>query len=366
VPYLPLELIIQILLWLPVKSLLHFKCVCKSWFSLISDPHFANSHFQITAKHSRRVLFMTNHAPTTLSLDFEALDCDNAVTEIPNPIPNFIKPPSNFQVVDYLATNSSSCRGFIFLHNFPDLFIWNPSNGVYKQIPLSPNHSNSFHNLYGFGYDQLRDDYLVVSVTSQKLMSYPRLRFFSLRDNTWNELEAAPFPYVLHYSVHRVGSLLNGAIHWLVFRSDIKCLVIIAFDLMERKLVEMPLPDGFDHATNNCNLWVFGEFLSLWANDWDNQRVEIWVMNEYKVHSSWTKTLVLPVDDIYTLSFYPICSTKNGGILGTDNVTQLLKYNDRGQLLEHGSFWDGPIPFGSQVTVYTESLLSLPGDNVQA
>lgn len=43
---LPQELILQILLWLRVKSLVRFKCVCKSWFSLIShDSHFANSHF---------------------------------------------------------------------------------------------------------------------------------------------------------------------------------------------------------------------------------------------------------------------------------------------------------------------------------
>jgi hypothetical protein len=54
--YLPHELIIQILLRLPVKSLLRFKCVCKLWLTLISDAHFANSHFQITATHTRRIM----------------------------------------------------------------------------------------------------------------------------------------------------------------------------------------------------------------------------------------------------------------------------------------------------------------------
>ncbi|MCI40987.1 F-box/kelch-repeat protein, partial [Trifolium medium] len=40
-PFLPEELIIQILLRLPVRSLIEFKCVCKSWKTLISDPKFA-------------------------------------------------------------------------------------------------------------------------------------------------------------------------------------------------------------------------------------------------------------------------------------------------------------------------------------
>ncbi|MCI24237.1 F-box/kelch-repeat protein, partial [Trifolium medium] len=45
--FLPEELIIQILLRLPVRSLLEFKCVCKSWKTRISDPKFAKSHLEI-------------------------------------------------------------------------------------------------------------------------------------------------------------------------------------------------------------------------------------------------------------------------------------------------------------------------------
>jgi len=54
--------------------------------------------------------------------------------------------------------------------------------------------------------------------------------------------------------------------------------VILAFDLMERKLFEISLPDDFDHEHTYCELWVFEEFISLWATNCPNYTLEIWVM----------------------------------------------------------------------------------------
>jgi len=55
--------------------------------------------------------------------------------------------------------------------------------------------------------------------------------------------------------------------------------------------------------------------------DYGNSKVDIWVIKEYKVYSSWTKILVLPIDDIPSPRFSPICSTKSGDIVGTDGKT---------------------------------------------
>jgi hypothetical protein len=133
---------------------------------------------------------------------------------------------------------------------------------------------------------------------------------------------------------------------------------------MERKLLDMPLPDEVDYELDCVSLWVFQEFLSVWSRNYDNDTVEIWVIKEYKLHSSWTKTHVLSTDAIPTKNFSPLSSTKSGDIVGTDDCTGLVKYNDERELLGHCSYCNNP--HGFQVAVYTECLLSPPGDNVQA
>jgi len=60
-----------------VKSLIRFKCVCKLWFSLISDPHFANSHFQLTsATNTPRILSISTLSHEIRSINVEAWCCE--------------------------------------------------------------------------------------------------------------------------------------------------------------------------------------------------------------------------------------------------------------------------------------------------
>ncbi|GAU16715.1 hypothetical protein TSUD_199570 [Trifolium subterraneum] len=359
--YLPSELINEILLRLPVKSLICFKSVCKSWFTLISDTNFANSHFQIAATQQTRsrILSISGFPLQVRSIDFQALLNDHSAS----PNPNLSLPPSYL-----LLQIRGSCRGFIFLNCSVYNLLWNPSTGFHKTIPLSPSCEkfDPYHFLHGFGYDHSRDDYLLVSLScgpdlANDTSSHSEI--FSLRDNTWKEIEDTrhlPYTYTtsgFEYPTATLGFLFNGALHWFVSRRRLSGMVILAFDLMERKLLEIPFPDGFFHYSKDMCLCVSGENLCLCAMR--NGIVEIWVMREYKVHSSWTKTLVFPIDGIPYFS--AIYSTNNGDIIGTIRGTGLVKYNGKGQLLGHCSYCNDSR--GSQVVMYTESLLSLPGDS---
>ncbi|KAK2358416.1 hypothetical protein QL285_095603 [Trifolium repens] len=163
-----------------------------------------------------------------------------------------------------------------------------------------------------------------------------------------------------------LGTLFNGNIHWLVYCHDLISIeVIVVFDLMGRKLLDMHLPhDLLFHAAGNYALLVSQEFLSICAMNYNhgyynNSKFEMWVMKDYKLHSSWIKILDLFID-YPTPSFYPICFTKRGDIIGTDGGVGLIKYNDKGQPLEYRNYANNPVGF--EVAMYTESLLSLPGN----
>jgi F-box interacting protein len=262
-----------------------------------------------------------------------------------------------------------SCKGFIFFHCNVDFWIWNPSTGIHKQIPLSPFNSSKLrssrlhrmsrpYRMYGFGYDHSRDDYLVVILTYNHIPNRPsHLEFFSLRDNTWNEIQGTPFTYFSTGGDH--GSFINGVIHWGGAKSyDLRGnhIIIVAFDIIERKLFEMPLPDDFCHRRRYYSLCVLGEFLGLCAMDYKNHIVEIWMMKEYKQHSSWTNTVVIRVDPCFSFT-KPVYGTKSGVIIGKDG-DRLVKYNGKRQMLEYLQI-DLQV---KELALYTESLFSLPGD----
>lgn len=135
---------------------------------------------------------------------------------------------------------------------------------------------------------------------------------------------------------------------------------------MEKKLLEMSFLHNFDHEPTYCDLWVLRKFSmncqkkkKKFSMSYGDDTFEIWVIKEYKVHLSWTKICVLSIG-ISTKYFHPICSSKNGDIIGTKDGTRLVKYNDKGQFLEYHSY--GKDLHGSQVALYVESLFSLPGD----
>ncbi|TKY73304.1 F-box protein CPR30 [Spatholobus suberectus] len=280
------------------------------------------------AAPTHRLLLRSSNDWKANSIDIEAPlhgGSGKAVFKIPNPSPAPIpKHGRRHRVV-------GSCRGFILLtaacSGFIYFVMWNP---VWPRLPY----------LCGIGYDSSTDDYVAVTVTFQPRGRGTEFHCFSSGTNSWSCTESTvPYRHLLRNFAH--GLLLNGALHWLLYSCDNNCGKIIAFDVTERRLSEIPLPRELQAQFFHCHLRVLRGCLCLcFATP---GTTEMWIMKEYKVHSSWTKsfafstTTYVPLDDI----FLPICFTKNGEILGHDGTKTLVRLNDKGELLErwtHGLF----------------------------
>ncbi|QHO09543.1 F-box protein [Arachis hypogaea] len=154
---LPVEFIHRIFLRVPAKHLTRLRCVSKLWYSLISDPHFAEMHFHHSPASTNAYFFIEKGIVTYL-VDLEALFSDNndalQVRKVSPPLK--MKSPPHFEVL-------GSCRGFVLLHQHPRfLVVWNPLTGSSKLITYSHIDSCMHKNknwlpyklcVHGFGYD---------------------------------------------------------------------------------------------------------------------------------------------------------------------------------------------------------------------
>ncbi|KAK2360499.1 F-box/kelch-repeat protein [Trifolium repens] len=101
--FFSIDLITPILSFLTVKSLTRFRCVCKSWNSLISEPSFVKLHLH----HSKR-----NNPHITLLLQFGSKDIFSVV--IPFPLTRLLENPSITITHDsnHLSTKNE-CKNFV-------------------------------------------------------------------------------------------------------------------------------------------------------------------------------------------------------------------------------------------------------------
>jgi len=348
------DLMMEILLKLPMKSVMRFKCLSKSWFSLISDPQFARTHFDAAAAPTYRLLNLVKDSEA-YSVDIELALCDDSAHAVTN-----IPVPSRFDMYGDSLTVAGSCRGFLLVQClFTDLVVWNPSTGVQKQIFYN---NWSPHHLSGIGYDSLDDDFVVVTVTLA--VNNTVVRYFCLRTNCWSFVECS-----VRYSQHKLelrhGEFLNGALYWMVKSSDNLRCVIIAFDVREKRLLEIPMPNHLAVLPKRSEIYylkAMGEYLALCLVVRNQAPViEIWSMKECKVESFWTKTFVFSSNFGCFLSLiYPICFTKNGEILAFNGNNTLVKISDKGKL-KYGQ-QQSRLDFLS-CGVYRESFLSLRDDS---
>ncbi|KAJ8435180.1 hypothetical protein Cgig2_028366 [Carnegiea gigantea] len=217
---LPQELITEILLRLPVKSLVRFKLACKSWSTLISSYSFAKSHLQLNNPvpllfvRGKRSAFSSNFYLKGVR-DFFGSSVVNEGDITPL--------PSGSEYIMGLS------HGLVCIKGPNDLIrVFNPTTKECRNVQF-PCLIRSVIG-YGFGFVPSVDEYKIVLLArcSEPSMSsnYP-VYVFSSRDGQWRELDGSGTAFdalVDHPRNQSIGmtggtahaALWNEAFYWVV------------------------------------------------------------------------------------------------------------------------------------------------------
>ncbi|KAL2944900.1 hypothetical protein RDABS01_033247 [Bienertia sinuspersici] len=180
--FLPEDLILEILVRLPVKSLIRFKSVCKEWKPIITDPNFAKSQLNHskTSKcmSSSFVIIRSDNSMFMLNLDLNNL-ASRKTEDIKGkfvPISPRFNPSLERQGYNILC----SFKGIlcVYVCDTENIFMWNPNTNESRLIP-SP---GGTLRMIGFGYVSSTNDYKIVLVSWSTF-----IKVYSFRENKWHK-----------------------------------------------------------------------------------------------------------------------------------------------------------------------------------
>jgi len=303
---LPGDLWTEILVSVPVKSLLRFQCVCKSWKSLISSPRFISMHTQYSESTGNyaHILRWIRHKDIATPYRSRLLRIDRSLNEFQE-----LEYPFNYSCYGVVH----DCKGLILFmstvtkdglddNHFDVLTLWNPAIKMSMTLPQPRiDVPVDKYCIYGFGFDHTSNDYKVLRMVQDNYASSPpQAELYKLRTGTWETFTGAD--NFGKYSIpENMQAFLNGASHWLIFHilaSGSRKRGIVLFDMCDEQLRVMKLPDNISLGCRvKARLGVSGGLLSFMEYNDERQDVNlscsIWLMKEYGVAESWTKQFTI-------------------------------------------------------------------------
>jgi len=300
-PTILFDLIPEILHRLPVKPLMQFRCVCKWWNSLISDPKFAKKHFRFS---TTCLIHILTYSSLSRKYTIKSYPLDSLFTK--DVACNIIAQhdiPSNHAVYIVGSCNGIICVAEYHIHERFAIFrLWNPSIRKFIELPpLELQRNGYILQMHGFGHDPISDNYKVV-VAFRDYHSTDNNKndvkvVHNVGTNLWKDIKET-FQYDQFIVEHKSGKYVNGTINWLASKNYVKSQCFIAsFDLGNESYKKVLLPDSDYRAIDSptLHLSVFRNCLCLISSN------DVWIMKEYGNKASWTKLFTIPFMPSYYL-----------------------------------------------------------------
>lgn len=393
---LPPEIITEILLRLPAKSIGRFRCVSKLFCSLSSDPGFAKHHLDLTLRNDavrslHRKLIVSSH--NLYSLDFDSIGCegtrDFTAVELNYPLkddPSIFSEMIRNYVREHLYDGGSevdeddrrvmlklnaksyrrnwveiigSSNGLVCISPGEGaVFLYNPTTGDSKRLPetlrpKSVEYGRDNFQSYGFGFDDLTDDYKVVKLvaTSDDMLD---ASVYSLKADSWRRI--CNLNYEHNDGFYTSGVHFSGAIHWVFTESSHNQRVVVAFDLQTEEFREMPLPNEAEDCPHRFRNFVVGSLNGCLCvvNSCYEMHDDVWVMSEYGEGKSWSRIWI----SLLYRSMKPLCSTKNDEEVLLELDGDMVLYNFETDASSNLGIRGVKLSDGFEANTYVESLIS--------
>ncbi|KAJ6427839.1 hypothetical protein OIU84_023278 [Salix udensis] len=221
-----------ILLRLPIKSLLKFKCVSKHWLSLISNPHF--SRRRISCDTSPCGLFLIERGSPYAGYQTVALDSNLSKPPFKNL--TFANDPSEIELIQ-------SCNGLLLFRSLRPgrsgriYYVYNPTTEQQNTIPRPRRAVGA-----ALAFDPSKSPhYKVICVREchQWLQHQYEIWMYSSNSGPWR-VSGDPFNTKGSDEQFNGGVFCNGVIYWLDVSGTTG--VSLCFDIDGEKLHQMPPP----------------------------------------------------------------------------------------------------------------------------
>nr|KYP49791.1 F-box/kelch-repeat protein At3g23880 family [Cajanus cajan] len=365
-PVLPDELIQEILLRVPVKFLLQFRCVSKSWKTLISNPQFVKEHLDGTSSdltHQRLLSPMVTDPFKMTSCCVESLFQD----------PSTPAESTCFMMSDEFSI-LGTCHGLLCLFNIRlrSIQLWNPAIRIASKSFLTRlSNPREYVTHRGFGYDHVNHKYkLFLTLNDQKTVT--KVYTFGANSNSksWKVIQNFPCCPTKSQGHFVTGT---GTLNWFAKAKNDERSVIVSFDLVTESYGEVLLPAGESDIVCIPELVILRNCLCV--SFFDSKNWVLWQMKEYGVQDSWTKLMTVPhfVQGVCTWdkltmsphyehdplrwfhSIIPLCISEDGVILIKTAFSKLVLYDP------NVGRWDFPVIRGHHwhnIQTYHESLVS--------
>ncbi|CAM0949124.1 unnamed protein product [Alopecurus aequalis] len=274
---LPDEMITEVLQWLPVKSVLRFQAVCRSWAALLSSDEFRSLHMAAsrapqkllyispTAGYDSTAVYSCPLSPSSSSSSRCHRDGGSLLFTIDGARGNCVE-----------VVSPAPCRGLILLYDAvaTAYYICNAATRAAARLPPSPNRASN--STAGLGFDARTKEYkvvrLIIGMPYDK--EWVRCEVYTpggRHGDCWRLPVAGGVPSslrqlvasaILNASFNKLPPVFaNGSLHWLLDPRK-PGVAVISFSITEETFACIPSPPFWvPGAWPASNPWSSGEHL---------------------------------------------------------------------------------------------------------